>query len=330
MTLKSDQLKSIVSKIFVSGKGILAADESLTTIKKRFQSIKLNSTFKSRSLYRKMLFSAPGINQFISGVILFEETLYSQELINILKKQDILIGIKVDQGLIEMPKSKEEKITQGLKDLEKRLKEYASLGACFAKWRAVIKIGKDLPSEKCLKRNAQEMAKYAYLCQKKGLVPIVEPEVLMEGDHSIKDCALVSEKALKIFFTELKKKKILMEGIILKPNMIIEGSNSKIKNSSQVIARETLKVFQKVLPKKLGGIAFLSGGQSESEATKNLGEFCRQKNLPWKITFSFGRALQNNALKTWNGKTENFNKAQKVFLKRARSNSLAVKPQLFD
>lgn len=313
--------------LVIDGKGILAADESTATTGKRFAGIGVDNTEDNRRAYRELLFTAPEMEKYISGVIMYDETIKQVDddvfLVDLLKSRGVIPGIKVDQGLKDFEGSTVEKITTGLDDLNKRLKEYYSLGARFAKWRAVFSIGDDLPSEKCVKANAEILAKYAKACQDNYIVPIVEPEVLMNGSHTIEQCYDVTVRVLMDVFLELKKENVDLSGMLLKPNMVI-GSLEGPETTSGQIAESTLKCLSSVVPTEVPGIVFLSGGQSEEEACENLNAINQlAKNVPWKLTFSYGRALQNSALQTWAGKKENVVRAQKVFVERAKAASLA-------
>lgn len=325
---KAEELKKIAKQMVAPGKGILAADESTGTIENRLTKINLPSTEDNRRAYREMLFTTPGVNEFISGVILFDETLRQnastgKSFVSILNEQGILPGIKVDQGTVTMDNSPEEKLTLGLEGLPERLAEYASLGAKFAKWRAVITIGEKIPSEANIIKNVNDLASYALECQVAGIVPIVEPEVLMDGTHSLETCREVSEKVLTELFKALNAKGVMIEGLILKTNMVVPGKNFGRIASPGEVAAATLGVFKAVLPDNLPGQAFLSGGQSEVEATANLNAMNKMGAHPWELSFSYGRALQDSALKTWAGKPENVKNAQDVFFHRAKMNSLA-------
>lgn len=327
-----DALKEIAGDIFANGRGILAADESTSTIEKRLAKIPLPSTEDNRRAYREMLFTAPGIGQYISGVILYDETFRQsastgQKFTELLEGEGVHPGIKVDEGTTEMEGSPSEKVTKGLEGLPPRLKEYFDLGAKFAKWRAVYTISDTLPSEANIRENAKGLAGYAKACQEAGIVPIVEPEVLMDGTHTLARCEEVSTNVLTAVFEELKNAGVALEGIILKPNMIVPGSESGTKASPDEIADATLRVFAATVPNEVPGIAFLSGGQSEVDATAHLNAMNAKGPHPWKLTFSYGRALQDSALTTWAGKPENVAAAQEVFLKRAKMNSLAAKGQ---
>lgn len=329
------ELNEIAKQMVAPGKGILAADESTDTIGKRFSAINLENTEENRRAYRELLFTTPDIGKYISGVIMYDETIHQKtegenSFVSVLQNEGVLPGIKVDQGTIPDPNSPDEKITKGLEGLPERLKEYASIGAKFAKWRTVITINENysqtdgLPTEENLKITARDLAQYAKYCQEAGIVPIVEPEVLMDGSHKIEKCEEVTEKTLNYLFEELNKVKVQIEGIILKPNMIVPGKNSGQKTSPEEVAKATISLFKKVLPENLPGIVFLSGGQSEVEATENLNAMNQIKDLLWRLSFSYGRALQESTLKTWAGKKENVPEAQKVFLHRAKMNSLAT------
>ncbi|MFA6171828.1 MAG: class I fructose-bisphosphate aldolase [Patescibacteria group bacterium] len=327
---KIQKLNQTAKAMVAHGKGILAADESTATIEKRLAKINVSSTEDTRRAYREMLFTTPGLSDHISGVILFDETFRQKAsdgrpFVSVLKEVGILPGIKVDKGLEPMPDSPEEKKTKGLDDLEIRLKEYAELGAHFAKWRAVYVIGDNTPTDANIERNAKDLAAYALACQHSGLVPIVEPEVLMEGVHSLKRCEEESEKVLEAVFRELEKAGVAMEGIILKPNMVLPAKDSGEFAHPEEIAEATLRIFNKHLPKNLPGVAFLSGGQSEIEATMNLHAINQKGPHPWKISFSYGRALQDSALKAWEGKEENKKAAQDKLLHRAKMKGAAAK-----
>jgi len=324
-----ENLKKVAQQMVVPGKGILAADESTGTCEKKFAKAGIPCTQDSRRAYRELFFTTPGFGEFISGVILYDETIRQsasngKKFVDILKGVGILPGIKVDQGVKEMDGSPNEKVTKGLDGLPERLKEYAKLGAKFAKWRAVITIGEGLPTDANLRQNAKDLAAYAKDCQEAGLVPIVEPEVLMDGSHDISACRDASERTLTALFEELKSAGVAIDGIILKTNMVVPAKDCPKQATPEEIAEATLGLFKKVLPKELVGQAFLSGGQSEEEATANLDAINKKGPLPWKMSFSYGRALQNTALKTWNGKAENVPAAQKAFLHRAKMNSLAT------
>ncbi|SUZ95298.1 uncharacterized protein METZ01_LOCUS48152 [marine metagenome] len=323
-------LKEIANQMVVRGKGILAADESSGTIKKRFDSINVDSNEENRRNYRETLFrSTDAMENYISGVILFDETIRQKSkdgtpLAEVISKSGSLPGIKVDTGAKDLTLNNSEKITEGLDGLRERLQEYYQLGAKFAKWRAVITISKDLPSELCIHSNAYTLARYAALCQENDIVPIVEPEVLMDGDHDINRCYEVTKITLDRVFKELVAHGVDLKGICLKPNMVINGSLYKIKSSPEEIASKTTKCFQDVVPDSVPGIVFLSGGQTEIEATENLNAMNRIGEFPWNLSFSYGRALQASALKAWGGKESNERLSSKAFSHRAKMNSLAT------
>jgi fructose-bisphosphate aldolase, class I len=321
-------LEEIAHTIVAPGKGILAADESTPTIEKRFKSIDTSSTEQTRREYREMLFRTPGAEAFISGVILYDETIRQNAadgtpLVKILEHAGILPGIKVDKGAKQLAGSPHEKVTEGLDGLRDRLGEYRSLGARFAKWRAVIAIGEQLPSDYCLETNAHALARYAALCVEAGLVPIVEPEVLMDGAHTIERCEAVTERTLRLVFAALAAQRVPLEQILLKPNMVLSGNECAVQASVREVAEATLTCFRRVVPAALPGIVFLSGGQSDEVATAHLNEMNKLGGNPWELSFSYGRALQAPALKTWAGKSANIEAAQKAYYHRARCNGAA-------
>ncbi len=316
-------LHDIALALVAPGKGILAADESAPTIKKRFDTIGLESTEESRRAYREMLLSTAGIEAFISGVILFDETIRQPDLVKLLTDRDIMPGIKVDKGTVPMPGSPDEVITQGLDGLSERLAEYAQMGAKFTKWRAVIKIWPNIPTDECMAQNAQIMAQYAKLVQAAGLVPIVEPEVLMDGDHDIGRCQAVTEKTLQTLFAELEKNQVDFSGLLLKINMVLSGKSAANQATAEEAAQATVATMQKVVPAAVPGIVFLSGGQSAEAATAHLNAMNKLGKFPWQLSFSYGRALQGPALETWRGQSANLAAAQAVFHQRAKLNSLA-------
>jgi fructose-bisphosphate aldolase class I len=321
-------LEEIAQKMVAPGKGILAADESSGTIKKRFDAIGVESTETSRRDYRELMFRTPAMKEFVSGVILYDETIWQDAadgtpLVKILADAGALPGIKVDEGTEALPGSPKELITKGLDGLSKRLPKYFERGARFAKWRAVIDIGAGIPTYNCVHANAHALARYAALCQQANIVPIVEPEVLMDGEHDIDTCYDVTEWVLKETFSELYKAEVALEGIVLKPNMAIAGKKSPKKASVQEVAEKTVKMLKNCVPPAVPGIAFLSGGQSDEEATAHLDAMNKLGPLPWKLTFSYGRALQAAPQKAWSGKRENVAAAQKAFAHRARMNGLA-------
>jgi fructose-bisphosphate aldolase class I len=322
------ELQKIAESIVADGKGILAADESTGTIKKRFDSIGVESTEETRRAYRELLFTTEGAEEFIGGVILYDETIRQKAsdgtpFPKLLESKGIVPGIKVDEGAKPLALSEGETVTEGLDGLRERLTEYRELGARFAKWRAVITIGKDIPSEYCLWVNAHALARYAALCQEVGLVPIVEPEVLMDGDHTIERSFHVTSHTLHAVFTELRDQRVQPEGILLKPNMVLPGYDSSEEVSDDEIARQTVRCFRRHVPAAVPGIVFLSGGQSEEEATRRLNAINTIGPHPWKVSFSYGRALQAAALKAWGGRDENVEAAQRAYYHRAKMNSAA-------
>ena len=326
-------LEDIANAMVAPGKGILAADESTGTIKKRFDSINVESTEDSRRDYREMLFSTKSaMRKNISGVILFDETIRQssangkQTLVEMMQAAGSIPGIKVDAGAQDMAGFKGEKVTAGLDGLRARMKEYYKLGARFAKWRAVIDIANTIPSYGCIKANAHALARYAAICQENGIVPIVEPEVLMDGPvakHSIERCYEVTELTLNVVFSELFEARVNLEGMVLKPNMVVPGKNASKQASPDQVADMTVKCLKASVPAAVPGIAFLSGGQSDIEATEHLSLMNSGHDLPWNLTFSYGRALQAAALKAWAGKSENVKAAQAAFAHRAAMNGLA-------
>ncbi len=326
----TDKLVKVAQAMVVPGKGILAADESTGSIKKRFDSINIPSTEENRRDYREMLFSAKdGMSKYISGVILFDETIRQKgrngkPLVDVIKASGAIPGIKLDAGAKPIALSPKETVTEGLDGLRERIKDYVALGAQFAKWRAVIDIGPGMPSHNSIHANAHALARYAALCQEGGLVPIVEPEVLMEGSHDIDACMKVSEWALNELYRELYFAGVVLEGTILKPNMVVSGKDCPRQASREEVAEKTVTVLKRCVPAAVPGIAFLSGGQSDEDATAHLHYMNAIGNLPWKLTFSYGRALQAAALKTWKGKSENVAAAQKAFTHRAEMNALAA------
>lgn len=323
-----DALALIAQALVAAGKGILAADESEGTIQKRLNSIDVSSTAENRRTYRELLFTAPQIETAISGVILFDETIHQatkdgRPFPQLLHERNILPGIKVDKGKIDLPGFAPEKITEGLDGLGERLRHYRELGAVFAKWRAVFTIGPHLPTRTCIQANAHALARYAALCQANGLVPIVEPEVLMEGAHGIERCEVVTGAVLQAVFAELLAQGVVYEGILLKPNMVLPGKDSGQFVTAPQVAEATLRCFRRVVPAAVPGIVFLSGGQGAQEATERLNAMNQAGDQPWELSFSFGRALQQPVLQAWLGQEENAAKAQHYFHHRARCNHAA-------
>ena len=322
------ELEAVARAMVARGKGILAADESSGTIKKRFDSIALESTEEARRTYREMLFTAPKAADYISGVILYDETIRQKTRAGVpfpeyLAKLGMIPGIKVDSGAKPLAGFPNETITEGLDGLRERLAEYYKLGARFAKWRAVIDIGADFPTQFAIDANAHALARYAALCQEASIVPIVEPEVLMDGAHSIERCEAVTDAALESLFNALYSHRVHLEGTILKPNMVISGKKASPRANAQAVAEATVRCLKRHVPTAIPGIAFLSGGQSSEDATAHLGLMNKLGPLPWELTFSYGRALQDAALKAWGGKSENFAAGQAAFIKRARLNGMA-------
>jgi fructose-bisphosphate aldolase class I len=323
------ELNKVAEAMVAPGRGILAADESSGTIKKRFDSIGVESTADTRRDYREFLFRSEAMSKYISGVILYDETIRQTAkdgtpLVKVIEKAGALPGIKVDKGATPLPSCPGEVITEGLDGLRQRLVEYRNLGAKFAKWRAVIDIGANMPSYACLITNAHALARYAALCQDEGIVPIVEPEVLMDGNHDIGRCEMITEWTLKTVFEQLYYQKVALEGMVLKPNMVISGKKNDKGAGVEEVAERTVKVLKACVPPAVPGIAFLSGGQSDEEATAHLDTMNKIGNLPWRLTFSYGRALQHAPQTTWAGKPENVAAAQRAFSHRAMMNGLAA------
>lgn len=324
------ELREVARALVVDGKGILAADESEGTIRKRFDSIGLETTEENARAYREMLFTTEGVEQFISGVILFDATIRQSTtdgvpFTQLLSSKGIIPGIKVDKGAKPLAKAPGETITEGLDGLRGRLQEYREMGARFAKWRGVYTIAEDgRPSEYAIWTNAHALARYAALCQEEGLVPIVEPEVLMDGTHTIERAFEVTSRVLQTVFSELADQRVDFEGMLLKPNMVLSGYDAAVKASHDEVAEWTLKCFYRHVPAAVPGIVFLSGGQSDEDATANLDAMNRRGPHPWKLSFSYGRALQAPALKAWAGKAENVAAAQREYFKRAKLNSAAT------
>ena len=325
-----DELNKVAKAMVAPGKGILAADESTGTIGKRFDAIKTENNEDNRRDYRELMFrTAEAMKNNISGVILYDETIWQKAkdgtpLVDLIKKAGAIPGIKVDEGAQPLPNCPGEVVTVGLDKLSERLKKYYDQGARFAKWRAIIDIGGGKPSYACLSANAHALARYAALCQQAQIVPIVEPEVLMDGDHDIEQCQTVTEWVLKETFQQLYYQKVALEGIVLKPNMIVPGKGSKTRATVEDVAARTVKVLKNCVPGAVPGIAFLSGGQTDEEATANLDAMNKIGDLPWALTFSYGRALQHAPQKAWGGKAENTAAAQRAFTHRAKMNGLAA------
>ena len=324
-----DQLAKTANEMVADDRGLLAADESTGTIGKRLDSIGAENTEDNRRDYRELLFRAEGLGKSISGAILYDETLRQSaadgaSLVSILQGQGIIPGIKVDTGAKELPGSQGEKITEGLDGLPARVEEYVGLGARFAKWRAVITIGDHIPSRHSIYTNAHALARYAKICQEDGLVPIVEPEVLMDGDHDLERCDRVTTMTLNTVFDELYAQDVALEGMILKPNMVISGSDCKTQAGIDEVAERTVQRLMRCVPAAVPGIMFLSGGQSEEDATAHLNAMnAKFAPAPWKLSYSYGRALQQSCLKAWQGDARNVSAAQAVLLERAQANSAA-------
>jgi fructose-bisphosphate aldolase class I len=326
----SQTLSDIAKALVVDGKGILAADESSPTIKKRFDSIGVESTEDTRRDYRTMLFTSPEAGRYISGVILFDETLRQSAadgtpLVEVLATGGMIPGIKVDKGAKDLAGFPGEKVTEGLDGLRDRCAEYAGLGAKFTKWRAVYTIGEEGPSAACLTANAHALARYAAIAQEAGLVPIVEPEVLMDGDHTIDDCQIVSEEVLRTVFAELAVQEVELEGMLLKPNMVLSGTDCPEQAGVEEVAKRTVQTLKRAVPAAVPGIVFLSGGQSDEVATLHLNAMNKLGESPaWQLSFSYGRALQAAPLKAWGGSAENLASAQSAFMERAKANGAAT------
>ena len=327
-----DQLPEIAEAMVARGKGIIAIDESNATIKKRFDSVGVENTEENRRAYREMLLTTPGLAEHISGAILYDETLRQKTkdgvpFTKVMMDNGILPGIKVDKGTTPLAGFPGEVVTDGLDGLRERLNEYAGLGAKFAKWRAVININIEdgMPSDTCIEANAHALARYAALCQEAGIVPMVEPEVIMDGEHDIDDCFVVTEKVLRALFNALYQHNVMLEGTILKASMVIPGKDCPDQATAEVVADYTVQCLKSAVPAALPGIVFLSGGQSDEDATAHLNEMNKQENLPWPLSFSYGRAMQSAALKIWGQDiVNNVAKAQETVHARARDNGLAA------
>ena len=324
----SSSLAKIAQAMVAPGKGILAADESTGTIGKRFDSIKVENTEENRRAYRDLLFTTPGIGEAISGVILYDETLRQKSadgatFVELLNQNGVLPGIKVDAGAKDLAFCPGETVTEGLDNLPKRCAEYAKLGAKFAKWRAVITLGADMPSSTCIAANAHALARYAAICQEAGLVPIVEPEVLMDGDHSIERCEQVTEWTLNAVYEALYMSRVSLEDSVLKPSMVISGKGCSRQAGVDEVAERSVRILKRTVPAAVAGIVFLSGGQSDELATAHLNAMNKLGNNPWPLSFSYGRALQQPSLKAWKGAASNVAAAQAALAHRARMNSLA-------
>ena len=336
MSDMTEQMAQTAAAMVAEGKGILAIDESLPTIKKRFDTINVESTEENRRAYRELLITAPGGEEFISGMILFDETLRQKTrdgvpFPQVMIEKGIMPGIKVDKGAKDLAGRPGEKVTEGLDGLRDRLAEYRDLGARFAKWRAVITIGDHIPTNGCIEANAHALARYAALCQEAGIVPMVEPEVLMDADNDIDVCYWATEKTLRTVFNALCDQAVALEHTILKTNMVLSGKKCPVQAGVQEVAEKTVRCLLNTVPASLPGIVFLSGGQSATLATAHLNEMNRNNDgVPWPLSFSYGRALQEPSLKTWAGNPENFGAAQAALLHREKCNSLACLGQYSD
>jgi fructose-bisphosphate aldolase, class I len=326
--MDTQTLITVARALVAEGKGILAADESSGTIKRRLDRVNVPSTEENRRAYREVLFATPGIEAYISGIILYDETIRQKAADGtpfpaLLTQRGIIPGIKVDKGTIDLPDFPGEKITEGLDGLRARLAEYRMLGARFTKWRAVITIGENIPTAYCLEANAHALARYAALSQEADLVPIVEPEVLMDGTHALERCEEVTTATLHSVFAQLLEHRVLYEGMLLKPNMVLPGQDSPQQASAEEVAEATIRCFRRVVPAAVPGIVFLSGGQSAEVATAHLNAMNAMGEQPWQLSFSYGRALQGPVLEAWRGKAANTAEAQKFFYQRAKCNGAA-------
>jgi fructose-bisphosphate aldolase, class I len=333
--MNAKTLMETARAMVADGRGILAADESTGTIEKRFKSIGIENTEEHRRAYREMLFTTPDMEKYISGVILYEETLFQatrdgKPFAKLLAEKGVIPGIKVDKGTKPLPGAPDELVTEGLDGLRDRLIKYREAGARFAKWRAVITIGPGIPSDYCIEVNAHALARYAALCQEQDIVPIVEPEVLMDADNTLEVCEAVTDRTLAEVFRQLYRQRILLEGMILKPNMVISGKKCPVQADVETVAAATVRTLKRHVPGAVPGIAFLSGGQSDEVATAHLNAMNRMGPLPWALSFSYGRALQAPSLKAWAGQTAKVAAGQRAFLHRARCNSAAVQGRYND
>ena len=327
--MPSQDLEEIANALVADCKGILAADETIGTLTKRFEKLKIRSIPESRRDYRELLFTTPGAAEFISGVIMYDETIRQDScgrpLRDILVRQRVIPGIKVDMGAKPLAGSEGETITEGLDDLRNRLKEYRAMGAKFAKWRTVLRITDRLPSQMCISANAHALGRYASLCQEQDIVPVVEPEVLIDGAHTIERCEEVTSDVLHAVFHALYENGVALEGMLLKPSMVISGSLCQVQASDTEVAEATLRCLRRHVPAAVPGVVFLSGGQSDVAATKHLNAINQiPRSAPWKISFSYGRALQDQALATWLGEKEHYQKAQRAYYRRANCNAAAA------
>lgn len=323
-------LKATAKQMVAPGKGLIAADESSGTCQKRFEAVGVECTEETRRQYREMIICAPDLEKYVSGIILYDETIRQKDkngvpFAEVLAKKGVLPGIKVDSGAKDLALHPEEKVTEGLDGLRDRLAEYKKMGAKFAKWRAVITIGPGIPSQACIHANAHALARYAALCQEADIVPIIEPEVLIDGDHTIEQCAEITAVTLKKVFEELKGQDVAFEGTILKASMVIAGKKAGKQSTAQEVAQATIKVLKENVPQNLAGVVFLSGGQGDEQATENLDAMNKIGNVPWTLSFSYARAIQNPALKIWAANiAENVGKAQQALIFRSKMDSLAA------
>lgn len=333
MQIDKHKLTTIVAKLMHHHRGILAADESNASCNKRFSEYNIAGTEENRRRYREMLFTTPRIEKYISGIILYDETIRQMTLDgelfrDLLKRKGILIGIKVDKGLEELSVGSKETITKGIEDLRSRLLDYKQMSAVFTKWRSAFIISENTPSDEAIQKNCEILARYARVVQEMGMVPMVEPEVVLEGNHTIEKAHEVTEKVLKVLFEELEKHEIYLGGLILKTSMVVAGSEGSSESSHEVVANHTEKVLRKVVPPHTGGVVFLSGGQTPQYAVHNLNEIASHGPYPWPVTFSFSRALQAPALDAWQGNDANIKKAQELFHERLELNALARQGKL--
>jgi len=325
-----DELESTALAMVAAGKGIIAIDESNNTIKKRFESVKIENTEENRRAYRELLLTTPNLGEHISGAILYDETIRQstrdgRRFVDVMNAAGVIPGIKVDMGPVAMPGFPGELVTEGLDGLVRRLEEYYKLGARFAKWRAVITIGEDTPSSACIGANVHALARYAAACQAVGLVPMVEPEVLMDGDHDIETCYSVTDSTLRALYSELYEQEVLLEGTILKASMVLPGKDCPEQVEAEEVAEATIRCLKSTVPATVPGIVFLSGGQSDLQATEHLNLMNQMGPLPWPLSFSYGRAMQSAALKLWaQDMTGNWAKAQATVAQRAKENGLAA------
>lgn len=323
-----DTLKATAQAMVAKGKGILAIDESMPTCKKRFEALGVESTEENRRLYRQLLVTAPGIEEHVSGMILFDETIRQKtddgtSFVEIFNQKGMIPGIKLDTGAKDLALHPGEKVTEGLDGLRDRIAEYAQIGAKFAKWRAVITIGDNIPSEACIHANAHALARYAALCQEGGLVPMVEPEIIMDGDHSIAECYDVTARTLQALFSEMDEQGVKFEGAVLKVSMVLSGKDNATQADVNEVAEQTIKCLKENVPADLAGVVFLSGGQSNEKSTAHLNRMNQIGGFPWPLSFSYGRAIQSPALKMWAADMNDVDNAQKALVHRAKMNGLA-------